>query len=142
MKRGKKREKASEDPELVEVFNLFAANDELDPKGVQLALSALGIDKTDEEVNALVKKRGMELAEFARLASGLAKTRDDAEEAWECLDEDGKGFLVHSDLVNVANELQEKFSESDIEGMLKVAENKDGIVTKESFIAFFKQAGL
>ncbi len=42
----------------------------------------------------------------------------------------------------MANELQEKFTEADFEAMLKLAENQDGIVTRESFIAFFRQAGL
>ncbi len=101
MKKGKKREKASEDPDIVEAFKLFASNeeDEIEPKGVKLALSALGIEKTDEEVLTLVKKRGIGLTEFARIASSFSKTRDDAAEAWECLDEDGKGFLTHADLV-------------------------------------------
>jgi Ca2+-binding EF-hand superfamily protein len=38
--------------------------------------------------------------------------------------------------------LQENFSEADLEGMLKLAENGDGMVTKESFFAFFRQAQL
>jgi Ca2+-binding EF-hand superfamily protein len=90
----KKREKPTDDPDIVEAFQLFALDDELDPGQVKLALLALGIEKAEDEVLALVKKRGMNLAEFAKLATSLGKTRNDAEEAWEVLDEDGKGFLV------------------------------------------------
>lgn len=141
--RSKKRDKPSVDSAVQEAFELFANNtDELEPSGVRLALSALGIDKTDEQVQALVKKRGIGLADFSLIVAGLAKTRNDASDAWDCLDEDSKGFLTRADLENVANELEEKFSDADFESMLKMAENKDGIVTRESFMAFFVDANL
>ena len=142
---GKKRGKEKTvDPEVAEAFHLFAAeNDELDAQGLKLALSALGVEKSEEEAVLLFSvSKGMTLQEFARVAAGQAKTRDDAAEVWDLFDEDGKGFVVRADLVRVANELQEHFSEADLDGMLKLAENGDGIVTRESFVSFLRTVGV
>jgi Ca2+-binding EF-hand superfamily protein len=142
--KGKKRGKEKAvDPDVAEAFHLFAENEELDANGLKLALSALGVDKTDEEAVLLFSaSKAMGLREFARLAAEQAKTRDDAAEAWDLFDEDGKGFVVRADLVRVANELQEPFSNEALDGMLKLAENGDGIVTRESFLSFIRTAGV
>jgi Ca2+-binding EF-hand superfamily protein len=142
--KGKKRGKEKAvDPDVAEAFNLFAENEQLDAQGLKLALSALGVEKSEEEAVLLFSaSKGMGVREFARIAQEQPKTRDDAAEAWDLFDEDGKGFVVRADLVRVANELQEHFSEADLDGMLKLAENGDGIVTRDSFLSFLRAAGV
>ncbi len=142
--KGKKRGKEkSADPEVAEAFRLFADRAQLDAQGLRLALSALGVDKSEEETVLLFSASpSMDLAEFERVALGQKKTRDDAAEAWDLFDEEGKGFVVRGDLVRVANELQEHFSEGEMDSMLQLAENEEGIVTRDSFVAFFRASGL
>lgn len=133
------------DPEVSEAFHLFAGDDdELDARGLQLALSALGVEREEHEAEEMLRETGkaLGLREFERIALAEKKTRDDAVEAWELFDEEGRGFVTRADLSRVASELQEKFSDADLDAMLKLAENSDGIATKDSFVAFFRSAQL
>lgn len=139
MGKGKKRQKEKDDPQALEVFELFSGDEEaLTPEGLQLALGALGMDVTEATCEALFERhRDMGQATFLKLAKTLPKVRDDAEEAFDLFDEDGKGYIVREDLVRIANELQEQFSDADFEGMLRLAEDDSGLVTKEAFVSFY-----
>ena len=79
------------------------------------------------------------MKKFLAIAKALPKTRDDAAEAFDLLDEDQRGFVVRDDLVRLANELDEKFSDQDFDSMLRIAEDQNGLVTREAFIEFYNK---
>lgn len=140
--KAKKRGKEKEDPAAKEAFGLFLGEGEvgLGAEGLQLALGTLGIEVGERENQELLEKAGgtVDLAAFLRLARTLPKTRQDAVEAFDLFDEDQKGFIVREDLVRIAAELQEEFSDQDFAAMLRLAEDAEGLVTKDSFMAFYQ----
>ena len=140
---GKKRPaKEKKDPQSVAAFEMFRGEEskQLTADGLQLALGALGIEVSAAESNAHYERadENVDLATFLQIAKALPKTRDDAQEAFDLLDEDQKGYIGREDLQRLANELDEAFSEQDFDGMMRIAEDNGGVVTRDSFIEFYR----
>lgn len=84
----------------------------------------------------------VDLKGFLELLAKFPNGDDVVEEAFGYFDESERGFITKEDLMRVAQELGEKFSDGDFDGMLKLAENEEGIVTKESFVKFLRSIGI
>lgn len=140
----RKSKKSAIDDDVMEAFSMYAEENNLDCDGLQQALAALGISTTKKAAKAFFPKgkKSLDVDEFAAVYEECNSKRsitDELEQAFDMFDEESRGFITHADLQRVAKELGEKFSEDDLIEMIRVAENEDGLVTKETFVKFMSQ---
>lgn len=94
----------------------------------------VGGDGDDDDDDDDVHTIGLD--EFLTLYAQQSATRDKDEEirqAFQLFDLESRGFITVADLRRVVHEVGERFSDAQLEEMVQLASNGDGIVTRDAF---------
>merc|ERR1711916_381951 len=116
-----------------DAFDLFDADNDgnIDASELKLAMTALGFQPTDEEVEEMISNADLngdgvvDFDEFLEMATGKLSNRSDEDEikqAFALFDEQGRGFITADDLRRIATDLREDFTSEELREMIQEAE--------------------
>jgi len=140
--------------ELAELKDIFAMFDKdnsgsIDVNELESMVSSLGITATKEDLNDMIaeadidKSGTIEFDEFKTLIGPhfqKEKPPEDYIDAFNFFDKDGDGFISRTELRTIMNTVDSKLAESDIEDMIKEADqNGDGKIDFDEFIKMMHQ---
>ncbi|XP_020588282.1 caltractin [Phalaenopsis equestris] len=143
---------AQKKQEIKEAFELFDTDGSgtIDAKELNVAMRALGFEMTEEQINNMiadVDKDGsgaIDFDEFMYMMTTKIGERDTKEElmkAFRIIDQDNNGKISDVDILNIAKELGESFTLTEIREMIDEADrNGDGEVDAEEFMRMMKRA--
>jgi centrin-1 len=111
----------------------------------------LGLGTKSDEIQAFLRRAShieepvdsLDQASFVRLAASKRVQSDKALEAFELMDEDGKGVVVLEDLQRVAEDLGEEISREELVEMIALADRSgDGLLTPQDFVRVARKVNL
>ncbi|XP_073123112.1 probable calcium-binding protein CML13 isoform X2 [Henckelia pumila] len=121
----------------------------IDAKELNVAMRDLGFEMSEEETNKIiteVDKDGsgaIEFDEFFHMMTSLYMERDIKEElmkVFHIIDRDKNGKISFADIQRIGGELNVKFTENEIQGMIDEADrDRDGEVSAEEFMRIMKR---
>mmetsp|Transcript_60303 Transcript_60303/g.166913 ORF Transcript_60303/g.166913 Transcript_60303/m.166913 type:complete len:155 (+) Transcript_60303:63-527(+) len=139
--------------EFKEAFDLFdtEANGTISIKDLQTLMRALGQNPSDTEYADIVTEVDadsngtVDFPEFLNLMSRKMRSTDIEEElivAFRVFDKDHNGFINATELRNVMTNIGEKFSDDEVEDMIRSADiDCDGQINYEEFVKMMARLG-
>lgn len=139
--------------EIREAFELFDTDGSgaIDQSDVNVALRALGIEATKEELAKMLssvqskvsnEEKQLKFTEFLELIARKYLERDSQDEiskAFQLFD-DGKGKITFEDLKRVATELDEQLTDEELREMIEAGDKDgDGALTLDDFVKLMKK---
>jgi centrin-1 len=114
-------------------------------------LKNLGLEAKSDEIQSFfggdredsIAVESLDQTSFLSFAASKAIQTDKAHNAFELMDQDGKGVIVLQDLERVAQELGEDMSTEELEEMIQLADRSgDGLLTAHDFIRIARKVNL
>lgn len=131
-----------------ETFNNYKnRNEEIPLKDLKAAVTALGFDLKDGELEDIVElqedtgRNGMDFITFLTTLGSLFHTSDEDEikEAFRVFDKDGNGKISRHELRHVMKNLGEKLSDEEIDEMITEADvDGDGEISYQEFLEMLR----
>ncbi|GMH11393.1 hypothetical protein Nepgr_013234 [Nepenthes gracilis] len=132
--------------EIKEIFDLFDTDrsGSIDAKELNVAMRSLGFEMTEEQINRMIADAdrdgsgAIDFDEFCYMLTAKIGERDTKEElvkAFRIIDQDNNGKISAADIQLIAKELDENFTNQEIQEMIEEADrDRDGEVNVEEFI--------
>ena len=138
-----------EQNQILECFDLFDGDKmgNITVKDAKRAMKHLGVEVKRDEIRAWLGEQNshnnVDRDAFFRIACATIEQQQVAEKAFGLFDKDNKGLVCFEDLLRVAGDLGEDFSQAELQEMVRWADrNGEGLVNREDFFRIARKIKL